>query len=304
MSTSDPRIQEFRDIANQSLRGKPEVIDLALCCLFAGGHLLIEDRPGVGKTTLVKLLARLSGLEMNRIQCTNDLLPGDILGGNIIQPGTGSFIFQKGPVFSQILIADELNRASPRSQSACLQAMEEKEVSVDGVTYSLPDPFLVVATQNPQESIGTFPLPESQFDRFLMRLEMGYPDRSAEREILERGESFNTPEGLPAIFKADDILEIQKKVRLVHMEASLLDYIQDLVAVSRQAGPGMSTRAALDLVRAARAKAYLSGRNYCLPDDIKSVFKPVTGHRSGFFPGNTEEADRATGKILEQVSTP
>lgn len=296
------KVIDLKAAANEVLMGKPEVINKALCCIFAGGHLLIEDIPGVGKTTLVKLLSKLMGLTTNRAQCTNDLLPADIIGGNILSPKTGKMEFQQGPIFSQLLIADELNRATPRTQSACLQAMEERQVSVDGVTYDLPNPFILIATQNPLESIGTFPLPESQLDRFLMRIKVGYPDRDIERSIIK---DKNRPQlvNIKPIISASEINQIQELVSKVHISDSLLDYVQDIVDQSRSMGGGLSTRAVLDIVSAIKSWAFLANREYGIPDDLTDIIHDLTVHRMGKNEPHSN-SNIIMHNILDQVSAP
>lgn len=274
------KIQEFKRQATDILVGKGEIIDQALCCIIAQGHLLIEDIPGVGKTTLVKILSKLLSLPNKRIQCTNDLLPADILGGNIYNPDTKEFTFHPGPIFTHLLIADELNRATPKTQSACLQAMEEGEVSIDGETYKLPEPFFIIATQNPEASIGTFPLPESQLDRFLMKMSIGYPERDFERRILEDKHDSRINELRPAV-SMDELKEIQTSLSKIKIKPVIFDYVQDLIAESRSNSRGLSLRASIDLVRAIRAWAVIKGRDFCIPDDVKDVFPMIAIHRLG-----------------------
>ena len=303
MQALQEKIKTFREEANRVLLGKPRTIDKALCCIFAGGHLLIEDIPGVGKTTLVRLLARLLGLSSNRIQCTNDLLPADITGSNILDSRTSTFRFQPGPVFAQLVIADELNRATPKTQSACLQAMQEGEVSIDGVTYQLPEPFIVVATQNPLDSTGTFPLPESQLDRFLMKIDVGWPDRATERRIIADEGARPAPEDLEPVLGGEEVLEIRRLVRGLHLSEEVLDYIQDMVAESRNLSAGLSTRAAMDLAAAARAAAFLDGRDYVIPDDVRGILGEVSAHRIGRT-GSAEEAEETVRTMLRQINAP
>ncbi|ALP54887.1 AAA family ATPase [Candidatus Tenderia electrophaga] len=268
--------------AEQVILGKNAQLRLALACLMAKGHLLIEDQPGMGKTTLAHVLARVMGLEFQRIQFTSDLLPADILGASIYERDTGSFTFHPGPVFAQLVLADEVNRATPKCQSALLEAMEEQQVTVEGRTYPLPQPFFVIATQNPMHQIGTFPLPESQLDRFLMRLTMGYPDRLAERGLLAgRDRRTLVADLLPALVPAE-LQAIQEQVGRVHVADALLDYLQALLDFSRQSGAfmvGLSPRGGLALLRAAQAWALLHGRNHVLPEDVQMVLPTVAGHR-------------------------
>lgn len=272
----DPNIKTFLHRANQVILGKEQAIRYALTCLLARGHLLIEDVPGVGKTSLVKLIGHLLGLKTHRIQFTNDLLPSDILGTSVFDGESKSFQFIKGPIFAQLVICDELNRATPKTQSACLQAMEEGEVSSEGVNHPLPQPFFLVATQNPRENIGTYPLPESQLDRFLMKINLGYPDRKAEALILSRRTII--PDFSPCIQPAQ-LIKMQQEVDAVHVEPVCLDYLLDVVTATRQRGMGLSTRAALNFLQAAKAWAYVEGRDHLLPDDVQAVSRPVMEHR-------------------------
>ena len=262
--------------------GKSDAVRLGLSCLLARGHLLIEDVPGVGKTTLAHALAQILGLSWQRVQFTSDLLPADIIGVSVFDRATQRFEFRRGPVFTQLLLADEVNRASPRTQSALLEAMEERQVSVDGVTHALPEPFFVVATQNPHEQLGTYALPESQLDRFLMRIELGYPDPRHERALLgEEDRRVLLARTAPQL-DATRLLELQKAAAAVHVADPLLDYVQALVAATRSRTDirlGLSPRAAQGLVRAARAWTLLGGRNAVLPDDVQAVWSAVALHR-------------------------
>jgi MoxR-like ATPase len=263
--------------------GKREQIKMALTCLFAGGHLLIEDIPGIGKTTLAKVLSRCMGLEFRRVQFTSDMLPGDILGSSVFDRNTGGFVFHPGPVFTQVLLADEINRATPKTQSALLEAMEEGQVTIDGETRPLPNPFFVIATQNPIELSGTFPLPESQLDRFLMRIELGYPGREAERQLL-----LDDPAKRQALaytrqcLTPQEVRALQKQVNHVHVADAFLDYLQDILAFTRSDAHfhvGLSPRAGLALMQAAKSWAFINGREYTLPEDLQAVLFPVAGHR-------------------------
>jgi MoxR-like ATPase len=290
--------------------GKSNAIRLCLSCLLARGHLLIEDVPGVGKTTLAHALAQVLGLSWQRVQFTSDLLPADIIGVSIFDRTTQKFEFRKGPVFTQLLLADEVNRASPRTQSALLEAMEERQVSVDGVAHALPDPFFVVATQNPHEQLGTYALPESQLDRFLMRIELGYPDARHERVLLaEEDRRAVLGRTAPAI-NAGILRELQQAVQRVHVAAPLLDYVQALVAASRARNDvrlGLSPRAAQGLVRAARAWALLEGRSAAVPDDVQAVWPAVARHRlepRHAAKDGTQSRHRLTRAILESVAVP
>ncbi len=273
-------LQELLASIGAVLLGKEHAVKLALACLLARGHLLIEDLPGVGKTTLAEALARSFGLAFKRMSFTSDLLPADLTGLNVFDPASASFRFQPGPLFSQVLLADEINRASPRTQSALLEAMAAGQVSVDGTSHPLPQPFLVIATQNGLDQTGTAPLPESQLDRFLMRLHLGFPSREAERRLLEgRREA---PAAVRAVLTPADLLALQQQVRHQHCSEALLDYVLDLLARSREAdqrGFPLSPRAGLALVEAARAWALLEGRPHVIPDDVQAVLEAVCEHR-------------------------
>jgi MoxR-like ATPase len=267
---------------SQIIVGKDLQVRQALTCLLAGGHLLLEDVPGVGKTTLSHALAQSLGLQFNRIQFTSDLLPADVAGISIYEREKNGFVFHPGPIFTQVLLADEINRATPKTQSGLLEAMEERQVSADGVTRSLPVPFFVIATQNPTHQIGTFPLPESQLDRFLMCLSLGYPDAQAERALL-MGEDRRAmlKEMRPAMTPAE-LAEAQQGLRQIHTSPALIDYVQALAQASRQNGSfaeGLSPRAALALLQAARAWAALEGRNHVMPEDVQAMLVPVCAHR-------------------------
>jgi MoxR-like ATPase len=262
--------------------GKDLQIRQALACLLAGGHLLVEDVPGVGKTTLAHALAISLGLRFNRIQFTSDLLPADVNGISIFERERNGFVFHPGPVFTQVLLADEINRATPKTQSGLLEAMEERQVSADGVTRALPEPFFVIATQNPAHQVGTFPLPESQLDRFLMCLSLGYPDAAAERALLMGDDRRALLKTLPAAMTADELMQAQQALRQIHASPALIDYVQALAAASRQNGmfaEGLSPRAAIALLQAARAWAALEGRDHVLPEDVQAVLVPVCAHR-------------------------
>jgi MoxR-like ATPase len=262
--------------------GKTETVKLAVACLLARGHLLIEDIPGVGKTTLSQTLARSLALGFQRIQFTSDLLPADILGNSIFDRDEQRFVFHRGPLFSQIVLIDEVNRATAKTQSALLEAMEENRISADGATYELPQPFFVVATQNPQHQVGTFPLPESQLDRFLMRIELGVPDRASERAMLLGMDRREMLKDLGPVFNLETLLQIQEAVRKVHTSAALLDYLQDLLDASRQRhSTGLSPRAGLALLHASQAWALMNGREMVLPEDIQAVGVAVMAHRLG-----------------------
>ena len=267
---------------NRVILGKDVQIRLCLACLLARGHLLIEDIPGVGKTTLAHAIAKTLGLSFQRVQFTSDLLPADVLGVSIYDRETGKFRFQRGPIFAQLVLADEINRASPKAQSALLEAMEEHQVTLDGQTMPLPEPFFVIATQNPQDQAGTFPLPESQLDRFLMRVHLGYPGPAAERELLSGLDRRDLVNSLSTIATADSLRALQASVLGVHVSPALLDYVQALVAHTRQAfglNVGLSPRAAIGLLRAARAWALIAGRDAVIPEHLQAVFGAVVEHR-------------------------
>ena len=268
--------------AGQIILGKETELRLAIACLVARGHLLIEDIPGVGKTTLGQVLARTMGLSFRRIQFTSDLLPADILGASVYLRDSATFEFHPGPIFSQVVLADEVNRATPRTQSALLEAMEEAQVTVEGDTHPLSQPFFVIATQNPSNQIGTFALPESQLDRFLMRIELGYPDTSAERALLKGRDRREMLTELTATLTADKLIELQSQADNVHVADALLDYLQDLLEFSRNSSDftnGLSPRAGLAVLRAARAWALMGGRAAVLPEDVQRVLPSVIGHR-------------------------
>ncbi len=282
------RIAELVQAASQIVLGKEKEIFQAVTCLLASGHLLIEDVPGVGKTTLVKTLGQLLDLKSKRIQFTVDLLPSDIIGSPIFDPRDHQFHFHPGPLFSQLVLADELNRASPRTQSALLQAMEEGEVSVDGVVHVLPQPFLVIATQNPHQQTGTFPLPESQLDRFLMSLELAHAEPEIEIQILSQKNSQEKLRALKPMLTSEELLQVQANVRSIHIPEKVARYIGELLTASRISQTAwfpLSTRAGLAVVRAAQAHAFLHSRDYLRPEDVQAVIVSVLGHRLGGFHG-------------------
>jgi len=279
VSLSAKKIETLLDQINDVIVDKKQTIKLCVTCLFAGGHFLLEDRPGMGKTSLVKTISRLMGLSEQRIQFTNDLLPADILGTSIFNKNSQSFQFHKGPLFSNFILADELNRATPKTQSACLQAMEEHRVTMDGQLYDLPQPFFLIATQNPQENIGTFPLPESQLDRFLMKLELGFPSREAEKKILKGRDRNEWIQELTSILTPEEVLEIMDSVTNVTVADSALDYLQDIVEKSRTLSWGLSPRAARDFNKAAKAYAFIEGRTFVIPEDYQAVGVAVMNHR-------------------------
>jgi MoxR-like ATPase len=302
--------------AGDIILGKERQLRLALACLLARGHLLIEDLPGVGKTTLAHTLARLLGLDFQRIQFTSDMLPADILGISVFDRERGEFRFHPGPIFTQVVLADEINRATPKAQSALLEAMEERQVTLEGATRRLPEPFFVIATQNPAHQIGTFPLPESQLDRFLMRIQIGYPDAAEEKKILERPQGLHPAEELQPVLSVQDVLDLQHAVEKVRVDDSLADYLLAIVAATRRSpllGLGISTRGAMALHKAAKARALLRDRDYCLPDDIKELAPVVLSHRvmaqagqaGAWSPGRRfEEAERVIREIVASIAVP
>jgi len=285
--------------------GKNKQIQLALSCLLASGHLLIEDLPGVGKTTLSLTLAKVFGLDFRRIQFTSDLLPSDVLGVSIFDTQKQSFNFHQGPIFSQVLLADEINRSTPKTQSALLEAMEEKQVTQDGITRKLPQPFFVIATQNPSEQVGTFPLPESQLDRFLMRINIGYPNQQAEMELLKGNNRQQMIQQLAPVITPHQLLELQLAVEKIHMSPALLDYVLLLIRSSRLSPwfiSGLSPRAGLALQRCARAWAFLQGRDHVLPEDVQQVLPCVAAHRLQIHPEHLDKnIDELIDLLIKQV---
>ena len=275
-------VDQARKVLSTVVLGKDDQIALALACMLAKGHLLIEDLPGLGKTLLAQALARTLGLSFRRIQFTSDLLPADIVGVSVFRQESGAFEFQPGPIFSQLILADEVNRATPKAQSALLEAMEEHQVSVDGETRDLSTPFFVVATQNPGDQIGTFPLPESQLDRFLMRIEIGYPNAESERELIAGEDRRAMAHDLSAVAQPETLVELQKTIRALHVSDALVDYIQALVRFTRESAEidiGLSPRGAQALIAAARAYAFVEDHSGVYPDDVQAVFSAVAGHR-------------------------
>jgi MoxR-like ATPase len=275
-------LQSLLDQLNTVIVGKTAQVQDCVACLLAGGHLLIEDVPGVGKTTLAHALARTFGLQFSRVQFTSDLMPSDLTGVSVFERGRDGFVFHPGPIFAQVLLADEINRASPKTQSALLEAMEEKQVTIEGETRALPDPFFVIATQNPHDQLGTYALPESQLDRFLMRISLGYPDRAAERALLSGQDRRDMVDTLPGLLTPAQLAELQRAVLAVHTSDALLDYVQDLIAATRSGTwflQGLSPRAGIAIVRAAKAQALLAGRNYVAPDDVQAILPQTIAHR-------------------------
>jgi len=281
-SENNARLKQTLAAMNQVILGKEQTLRLALTCLIARGHLLIEDQPGVGKTTLSHLLARVLDLDFQRIQFTSDMLPADILGVSVYDKNSASFKFHPGPVFSQLVLADEVNRATPKAQSALLEAMEEYQVTTEGETHPLPSPFFVIATQNPSNQIGTFPLPESQLDRFLMRIEIGYPDQRHEKELLKGADRREILKALNATMTPVQLLNIQQAVPQVHASDALIDYLQKILNFSRNSPyyqNGLSPRAGIAILRCAQAWALLDNRDHLLPEDIQAILPATTNHR-------------------------
>ena len=296
-TASAENLRLLNEALSQIILGKERVVRLAVTSLLARGHLLFEDQPGVGKTLLSQALAQSIGLQFRRVQFTSDLLPADILGASIYDREAGSFTFHQGPVFTQVLLADEINRATPKTQSALLEAMEEGKVTCDGTPHALPVPFFVIATQNPSTQIGTFMLPESQLDRFLMRLALGAPERGAERVMLQGQDRREMLRAMAPVMTWTELAHMQQLARLVHVSEPLLDYLQDLLAASRSGGHGMSPRAGLALLAAARAWALMEGRVMVLPEDVQAVAGSVMSHRLA---GGMAEVER----LLDEVAVP
>jgi len=311
--TTAGTLEQLQSTIESVIHGKSDVVELALVTLLAGGHLLIEDVPGVGKTTLAHTLARSLDCTFQRIQFTSDLLPSDILGLEVFNQQRNEFEFKSGPIFANVILADEINRSTPKTQSALLEAMAEGHVTVEQETYQLPRPFIVLATQNPIEHHGTYPLPESQLDRFTMRIRMGYPDEEDEKTIL-RQNTLNSPiEHVTPVMHGDDVLRLQREVRDVSVDDSLMDYLIRIVRATRQSDLldlGVSPRGSLALYHAAQALAYVEGRHYVIPDDIKRLVVPTFAHRiavnSRYSTGmrRTDEAEAALGEILKSVNVP
>ena len=305
-SAAHAALRRAIDQVNQLVLGKPREVQLAFACLLAGGHLLIEDLPGLGKTTLARALAATLGLNFQRMQFTADLLPSDILGVSVYEQDNRSFRFHQGPVFTQLLLADEINRAPPRTQSALLEAMAEHQVTIDGVCHALPNPFFVIATQNPVDLAGTFPLPDSQLDRFLLRVRLGYPDAAAEREMLTGEDRRDLISQTMPLLDTDEVLSLRQAATRVHASPALVEYVQGLLAESRRHSGvrvGLSPRAGLALLRVARARALLEGRDYVLPEDIRELFVEVAAHR---LVPDADSGERGTlsRQILDAVAVP
>ena len=312
MTDELPTLQKLREAVEGALEGKQEAVELALVALLARGHLMIEDVPGVGKTTLARALARAVGGDLRRVQFTSDLLPSDVLGVSVYDQRTSEFVLRHGPVFANVLLADEINRASPRTQSALLEAMNEGQVSLDGQTIPLPDPFFVIATQNPQDFAGTFPLPESQLDRFLVRVRIGYPPPSVETRLLLDGQT-DTAKDVPVVLEPAKLVALQREVHRVTLDGALANYLQALIQATRSAPSlslGASPRGAIALANAARARALLRGRHYCIADDVHDLAVPVLAHRvrlsshtDGFLP-TRDEAETTVREITARVPVP
>jgi len=307
-----PALARLQAAVEGALEGKPDVVELALVSLLARGHVLIEDVPGVGKTTLARALAQAIGSDMKRVQFTSDLLPSDILGVSVFDQRKSEFQLRQGPIFSNVLVADEINRASPRTQSALLEAMNEGQVSLDGQTILLPEPFFVIATQNPDDFAGTFPLPEVQLDRFMMRLKIGYPPPHVELRLLQEGDR-DRIRTVPAVLDAAALVALQRQAQRVSLDASLAEYLRNLVASTRSCSAlsmGASPRAGISLARAARARALLRGRHFCIPDDIHDLAAHVLAHRvrlaahaEGYIPSR-EEAENTVRDVIARVPVP
>lgn len=306
-------LQRLRAAVEQALEGKPEVVELALTCLLARGHVLVEDVPGVGKTTLARALAKAVGGELRRVQFTSDLLPSDVLGVSVFDQRMSEFVFRQGPIFANVLLADEINRASPRTQSALLEAMNEGQVSIDGATTPLPDPFFVIATQNPQDFAGTYPLPESQLDRFMIRVKIGYPPPQVEMRLLLYGGDPDRARNVTQVLDPRQLVALQREVDRVELDASLAAYLQAVLGATRTSPSlslGASPRAGMNLARAARARAVLHGRNYCIADDVHDLAVPVLAHRirlaahaEGYMP-TRDECENTVRDLVARIPVP
>ena len=311
-SESLPIVEQLRSAVEGALEGKPEAVELGLVCLLAKGHLLIEDVPGVGKTTLARSIAKAVGGDLHRIQFTSDLLPSDVLGVSVYEQRHSEFVFKQGPIFCNMLLADEINRASPRTQSALLEAMNEGQVSVDGNTMPLPDPFFVIATQNPEDFAGTYPLPESQLDRFMMRIHIGYPPSQVEQRLLLNPNSDRVAD-LSQVIDPAELVKLQREASRVQLDPSLATYLQAVLAATRTSPAvaiGASPRAGMNLSRAARARAKVRGRDYCIADDIHDLAVPALAHRvrlaaqaDGYVP-NYDEAEATVRDLVARVPVP
>lgn len=301
------RLQEAQNAVNGILLGKDHQVNLAFCCLLARGHLLIEDIPGVGKTTLAHAMARVIGSDYQRIQFTSDLLPADILGVSIYKRERDVFELHPGPIFSQVILADEVNRATPKTQSALLEGMAERQVTIENQTHALPDPFFVMATQNPLDLVGTFPLPDSQLDRFLLSISLGYPDAAAERDLLMAENRSRVLERTEQLLAPEDIRQLQVDCDNIHVNDNLLDYVQALLSETRDERwfeSGLSPRAGLALLAASRAHAFLEGRDFVAPEDVKAIFPGLARHRLTASTGFGDSPEEQVAELLEQVPVP
>ncbi|MEN8200658.1 MAG: MoxR family ATPase [Thermodesulfobacteriota bacterium] len=300
-------LKEVTERVDQVILGKQEQVQLALCSLFARGHLLIEDIPGIGKTTLAKVLAEILGLDFRRVQCTSDMLPGDILGVSVFEQKSGQFIFHPGPIFTQVLLSDEINRTTPKTQSALLEAMEEQQITIEGKSYPLPSPFFVIATLNPLEQAGTFPLPESQLDRFLFRIKIGYPDRAAELKLLRGGGTQKKQEEIKPLLTPEKVTQCQEMAAAIHISDTLVHYVQSLLEFSRTAPDfytGLSPRAGLSLIRASQSWALINGRAFVLPEDVQKVLPYVATHRLRRVDSLTEMTGEELLELFASVPVP
>jgi MoxR-like ATPase len=308
-ANASSRLADLQRSISRVVKGKEEVIQMALMTLLARGHLLVEDVPGVGKTTLAHTIARSFHCSFQRIQFTSDMLPSDVIGVSVYNPVTQEFEFKPGPIFANIIVADEINRTTPKTQSALLEAMNESQITVDNHTHALPNPFLVLATQNPIEHHGTYPLPESQLDRFLMRIRMGYPGRASEKEIIRNNAGHGNADQIQPLMDAADVIAMQESASQVKVDDSLLDYALDIIEGTRQTEQlslGVSPRGAVMLHRAAQARAFLEGRDYCLPDDFKRLIVPVFAHRvvvSSRYVSTQKKSEQAEAILREIVET-
>ncbi|MBK7707422.1 MAG: MoxR family ATPase [Acidobacteria bacterium] len=310
---ADEKIGELQAMIGRVIKGKPETVKLALVALLAKGHLLIEDVPGIGKTTLANALARALDLTFQRVQFTSDLLPSDVIGLSIFNQRNATFEWKAGPIFANIVLADEINRATPKTQSALLEAMAEEQITVEGISRPLPRPFMVVATQNPAEHHGTYPLPESQLDRFMLRLHVGYPDKSDERQILRDRERENPLEFVRPVMNESELVELQRVTSQVRVADELVDYLLEIVELTRRSEAlelGISPRGSLALFRSAQAMALIEGREFCIADDVKRLVLPVFGHRvmvnsrSSSLKNKSREAEQALNDILQKTNVP
>lgn len=301
------RLRQSIATVNEVVMGKEHQVKLAFSCLLAGGHLLIEDLPGVGKTTLAHALAKVIGVRYQRIQFTSDMLPADILGVSIYRRDLEKFEFHPGPIFSELILADEINRATPKSQSALLEAMAEGQVTIEGKTHQLPKPFFVIATQNPLDMVGTFPLPDSQLDRFLLSISLGYPEPKVERELLTAEDRLVVIQDICAVISPDDVLQLGRECQKIHVSDALLDYIQALIAETRNSRwfeTGLSPRAGIAMLQCCKAFAFLEGRDFAIPEDVKAIFPGLARHRMSVPHGLEATVEEQIASLLEQVAIP